>query len=214
MSGVHGEVVVQFRPIASFPGYRLGSDRSVWSELDADGARYRSRWSLRGSPSTPGASYRWILPDVRPGRGAEVLLWREGRKSRRRVSVDRLMARLFPPAETGRDDGGDDADGVGPARAEGDGHGGRTVLNEPMVAEMRRLKAEGWGYKFLQDRYGVSRSTVHYALTGATWRHVMPEDEHLPAPGSLPRPAEPPGPTPPPGRPGRPRKSAAAIVPE
>jgi len=202
-----GEVVVTFRAVPGFAGYKVGSDRSVWSAHAGDGAGYRSRFSLLGSPCTPGAGWRWVLPDVREGRGAEVVLAREGRKSRRRISVEILMARAFPPAgpACADVDAGDDS---GAGRAEGDGQGGRTVLNEPMVAEMRRLHAEGYGYKFLQLRYGIARSTVHYALTGATWRHVLPEDEFRPAPGSVPRPAEPPGPPRAPGRPGRPRKPA------
>jgi integrase len=38
------------------------------------------------------------------------------------------------------------------------------------AAELRKLREEGWSYARLMKRYGISKSTVHYAVRGATWK--------------------------------------------
>jgi hypothetical protein len=149
---------VVYRSIPNHPGYQLGSDRSVWSNHLEDGA--------------PLDGFRWMLPDIRYDLGAVVILRRDNKRGAVRMPVDLLMSRLFPPKA---------AHGKGEQRVtEGDGLGGLIKLDAAKVAEMRRLKAEGWGYPSLQKRFGVSRSTVFYALTGATWRHVVADDEDKP----------------------------------
>lgn len=64
--------------------------------------------------------------------------------------------------------------GLGPwgrAEVRGSQHG-RAILDEPGVAEMRRLRREGWSTGRLARRFGVSRNTAAYALNGTTWGHV------------------------------------------
>jgi hypothetical protein len=51
---------------------------------------------------------------------------------------------------------------------------GRAILDEAKVIEMRRLRSEGWSTGRLAVRYGVSRNTACYAISGRTWRHVRP----------------------------------------
>jgi DNA-binding CsgD family transcriptional regulator len=57
---------------------------------------------------------------------------------------------------------------VGP---KGSAHG-RSKLTEEKVIEMRRLRSEGWTTPQLARRFGVSRNTACYAMSGATWKHV------------------------------------------
>lgn len=70
-----------------------------------------------------------------------------------------------------------DADGPSPygyAPAIGSDHG-RAVLDEDLVAELRRLRRDDpkrWTYPALAERYGVHRQTVFMILSGRTWRHV------------------------------------------
>ena len=63
--------------------------------------------------------------------------------------------------------------GLGPT-VRGSAHG-RAKLDEPAVIEARRLKAEGWTYPALAERYGVGRVTLFYAISGRTWQH-LPHD--------------------------------------
>jgi hypothetical protein len=49
---------------------------------------------------------------------------------------------------------------------------GRAVLDEVKVIEMRRLRSEGWSTGRLAGRYGASRNTICYAISGKTWSHV------------------------------------------
>jgi hypothetical protein len=63
----------------------------------------------------------------------------------------------------------DDDDRGGPPRGVDNG---RAKLDEPKVLAARRLRAAGWSERRLAERYGVTRAAMHYALTGATWKHV------------------------------------------
>lgn len=57
--------------------------------------------------------------------------------------------------------------------ARGSRHPG-SKLTEQQVAEMKRLRAEGWLQKKLAERYGVTAPTVSDILRGKYWSHVAP----------------------------------------
>lgn len=59
-----------------------------------------------------------------------------------------------------------------PPKPKGKYHG--VKLSDEDVAEAKELRARGWTYAALIARYGVAKSTLHYALYGATHRHVPP----------------------------------------
>jgi len=141
--------------IAGFPGYRIGPNRVVWSR--------RGRRERPGSPTPLWRPLRMIL---RTGHATAVGLRRDGKGHWR--TIDALMRLAFGAEwrpETGRPPGPP----IGRPR-----NGGGPKLDADDVAEMRRLREAGWGYKVLCGRYGVSKSTLHAALTGATWKHVGP----------------------------------------
>ena len=45
-------------------------------------------------------------------------------------------------------------------------------LSEAQVAEIKRLLTRGAGYRFLAERFGVSRTTIGAIARGERWRHV------------------------------------------
>lgn len=51
----------------------------------------------------------------------------------------------------------------------------RARLTADGVREMRRLRGEGWTYRELAKRHGVSVGTAHRAVTGRIWKSVEPE---------------------------------------
>jgi hypothetical protein len=155
---------VVYQDAPGFPGYKVGSDRSVWSNSPLDGA--------------PPGGWTCIRPVAREGRPPEVPLLRAPGPRRVWVPFGELVDQVFPPPPAA----GASAPFV--PLPEEDRIGGRVKLDEEKVAELRRLKAEGWTYPRLARRFGIARSTVHYALNGCTWRHVP----------MVPRPAPPPVP--------------------
>lgn len=48
-------------------------------------------------------------------------------------------------------------------------------LDDDDVIELKRLRAGGWSYAALVARFGVAKSTIHAALTGATHAHIPTE---------------------------------------
>ncbi len=56
-------------------------------------------------------------------------------------------------------------------KARGEDVGG-SVLSEDDVRGMRVLRARGWAYRALSEKFQVSISAAHAACTGRTWRHV------------------------------------------
>jgi hypothetical protein len=53
---------------------------------------------------------------------------------------------------------------------------GRARLDEADVVELRRLHREGWHYRGLAERFGVSENAIYYAAIGKTWAHVAMPD--------------------------------------
>jgi hypothetical protein len=156
-----------------WPGYKVGSDRSVWSN-----------WSLDGA--APGGWVN-IRPVTRNSRLPEVPLLRAPGPRRFWVEFNALVDRVYPPRPAVPDD-------VPFVPLPEVDPRGRAKLDEDKVVELRRLKAEGWTYPQLARHFGIARSTVHYALNGCTWRHV-PRADQPPKP-TPPRKEVPPSPYP------------------
>ena len=57
----------------------------------------------------------------------------------------------------------------------------RRKLDDEDVIELKRLRAAGWNYAALVARFGVAKSTIHAALTGATHSHIPDEVEGNPS---------------------------------
>lgn len=48
----------------------------------------------------------------------------------------------------------------------------QSKLTATQVLEMRALRAEGWSYPKLAERYNVSHPTIQAAIKGVTWKHI------------------------------------------
>lgn len=45
-------------------------------------------------------------------------------------------------------------------------------LSDPMVASLRKRRAEGASFTTLSNEFGITRMTAHRAATGASWSHI------------------------------------------
>ncbi len=140
---------VVFHQLAEWPGYRVGSDRSVWSNNPHNGA---SGWRLK-------------RPSVRPKGRPIVSLFRDGRKGWR--TVESLYREAFPPPPLPPPL---PLSGIyGGARGEASG---RAKLDDGQVVEARRLRREGWSFVALAGRFRVAETTISAAVRGLTWGHL------------------------------------------
>jgi hypothetical protein len=166
---------VEYREIPRLPGYRFGSDGSVWSRRKTHGFRDEF-WLLSGA-------IRNGYPSV----------WLPGGY----VSVHRLILEAFvgpcPPGMCCRHLNGIKADNRienltwGTPKentADREGHGTLSInvgskhpgskLNEADIIEIRRLRSNGMKMKDISDGFKVSRSTIGFVLSGKTWKHTLP----------------------------------------
>lgn len=71
---------------------------------------------------------------------------------------------------------GTDKDNADDRHKDGNTYRGEQVtiskLTEDNVREARTLRAQGWKYDDLADRFGVARGTITPAVKGTTWAHV------------------------------------------
>jgi hypothetical protein len=155
---------VVYQDAPGFPGYKVGSDRSVWSNWPIDGA--------------PPGGWTCIRPVSREGRLPEVPLLRAPGPRRFWVGHRELVDQVYPPPPA------PSPSAPFVPQPEEDRIGGRVKLDEEKVSELRRLKAEGWTYPQLARRFNIARSTVHYALNGCTWRHVPMVPRPAPQPSA------------------------------
>jgi hypothetical protein len=155
VNGLADRPAAESRPLPGFPGYAVDSDRAVW--------RRGGRFGL----ATVSAWYR-LPARIRPRAvNPTVVLYRDGRKYLRRV-IDLYRLAFAPVLPSGS-----------PCPAEGFRGiaNGRARLNDSTVAEARRLKRAGSTYPELAERFGVSKATLFYAVSGRTWAHVPLEPE-------------------------------------
>lgn len=146
---------VAYRPVPDVPDVEAGSDGSIWRR-DPSSARL-----LLGLPAP------WVRLVIQraPRRRPFVDLQRDGREVRR--AVEDLMREAFTPPPPTLPSGR-----PGPeVHHRGSAHP-KAKLDESRVAESRRLKAQGWTYAELIERFGCSKSTLEKAILGLTWRHV------------------------------------------
>jgi hypothetical protein len=177
---------VIFREISGCPGYRVGSDGSVWSCRDAHGRGLTDNWRRLKAHPTKRGNYRV------------------------QVSVERKMVRLFVHKlvlETFiglRPEGSEACHFPDPSRAnnritnlrwgtskenEADkiahgtyairpglncpgGRGDSAKLNTASVLEIRSLSASGHSDRTLASRFGVSRATIYDAVHKRKWAHI------------------------------------------
>jgi hypothetical protein len=171
---------VRYRPVPGHPGYRAGSDGSIWSRWTNRGFLGPDWHRLKGTVGSEG----YVLVRLRTGRNRTVLL-----------GAHRLVLLAFrgpPPApgmQAAHRDGTRTNNAVRnlrwrtPAgnRADSRAHGTevrgsrskRARLDERRVALILLLVLSGeLTKKAAAARFGVVRGTVDWIVTGRKWKHV------------------------------------------
>ena len=175
---VNSSSQVEYRLVPEFPGYRVGSDGTIWSRFGLSGHRAGFAWrKLLGGKDKDG--YR------------KVILCRSG--VRRHARVAALVLELFVGARPCGSvvchcDGSRDNDAVANLRwdsqraniADKRRHGtwqegernGNAKVTECIVREIRRRRCNGERVVELSAEFGVSKSVVSSICKRRTWKCV------------------------------------------
>jgi hypothetical protein len=176
---------IEYRDVAGFPGYRVGSDGSVWSRWARTGVCRNTRVYL---------SEHWhrLSPSIK-GRYS-VILRRNGESHSKRVY--RLVLEAFsgpcPPGLEAchKDDdqtnnflsnlywGTHESNCADRSRNGKHKIGSRSPLakhDEKTIARAKGLLASGYSVKAIVSVTGVSRGIVNHLKKGNGWAHVGPE---------------------------------------
>lgn len=182
---------IEYRPIPSFPvWYRVGRDATIWSCLNRRG---RPGFGVRWKPCDV-----WTQHKLRLVEGYLVCFVRglDGRKVRLPVHHAMLLAFVGPRPEglwglhkndirtDNRPENlywGTPSQNVADCirnghfvnweRPTGESHWA-SVLTDEIVAEIRRLNAEGWTHRRLGRKFGIAHSTVGRVARRECWSHV------------------------------------------
>jgi hypothetical protein len=175
---------VEYRQLPQFPGYKFGSDGSVWSCLKptSSGAVQTQVWrAMKGAVDRDG--YRKLILCV------------GGRRHYVRAHAVVLLAFSGPAPRVGMvaaHDNGDSTDNrIGNLFwktqkeniADKSRHGTKMFgekhvaakLTDEKVAEIRRGRRAGEKLKALAVRFGVSKATIEGICKGRTWGHLLAE---------------------------------------
>jgi hypothetical protein len=188
VAGMHYDRV-EYRDIPGCPGYRAGSDGSIWSCLKQSGNRWQGNIRMVESD-------RWkrLKPDVRPkdGRKRYTLRSESGKYVRRYGSYFVLLAftgdRSSEDLQACHFDG--DCTNDAPSNLRWDTcsanqkdkhrHGtmrqGEKVhtakLSAGDVIEIRKLLDAGWQMAELAKRYGVTIQNIYHIKHRKSWKHA------------------------------------------
>lgn len=172
-------MAIEYRQIEGFPGYRVGSDGTVWSRLRVGG---------RGSSGVLTDSWRLMKLDTRKYGHQYVTLLDCGKRSRFQVHHLVLLAFVGPrPSGTECCHGDGDAsnnsvsnlrwathkenmrDRSGHGTLSGENHG-RAVITRSQVDSMRQRYANDEKIAALAREFGISESQGHRVAKGQQWR--------------------------------------------
>jgi hypothetical protein len=172
---------VVYKPVADFPGYRVGDDGSVWSRLPQirGGGSLLSEW--RRLKPVPRRGY--LRVGLRSHVGSK-LHWR----SVHRVVLEAFVGPCPEGMECCHRDGNKKNNALGnirwdtPSANTYDKYGyGKMVcgsrthwakLTEADIPEIKRMHAEGLSQREIGRRLGVNHMTIGYILRGKSWKHV------------------------------------------
>lgn len=171
---------VEYRDVPGFPGYRVGSDGSVWS--------CRGRGGRRGA-----LEQKWRKLSPRKGSDGYVHTSLRAGSNTHQFLVHRLVLESFvgpcPVGMEARHASGSKADnrlanlswGTAKENAEDrDRHGktrrgssnGHAKLTEADIPLVFQRRAAGWTHRRIAVSLGVSETTIITILSGKKWGHV------------------------------------------
>ena len=179
---------IEFKRVLGAPGYRVGSDGSVWTCWRLKGLGYG-----RGTTRVMSEMHWKPLVGGKDKDGyAKVILCVDGERIYVRVNRLILTAFVGPPPEPNMEaahENGDKCDNtVGNLRwakhvdniadkkrhgthQAGEKHGG-SILTEEQVVAIRRRRSEGASLADVSAEFSVSKATVSAITTGRLWKHV------------------------------------------
>lgn len=185
---------VQYSDIKGFPGYRVGSDGSVWS------CRTR-RWMGYGNGSIPAIGQHWrrlkVSPHKHDGHERVTLMPDRQRRFVHRLVLESFVGPCPEGMEACHNDGDpsnnslynlrwgtrqenyDDSIRHGrrrprrqrPGKPKGERHG-NARFTEAMVSEIRQRHSNGEHIPKLADEFKTSRQTIWRFVTGKAWTHI------------------------------------------
>lgn len=158
----------EYRPVVGFEGYRVGDDGSVWSIR----RRLRHEW-------------RRLSPRRQTGGYLQACLFCRGKRTE--VYVHHIVLEAFiGPRPAGMVACHYDGVRTNNARsnlrwdtprnnmADAYRHGTlSTIIDPPIVREIRRMRSESLGWKAIARRLGINWSVARDVIRGKTWRHVL-----------------------------------------
>ena len=174
---------VEYREVPGYPGYRVGSDGTVWSQHTVGGGK------------TPNGE--WLLKrPTRHNRSGYSYTGLYAKKKTRTTAVHRLIATVFlgprPVGMQCRHLNGDQADNRvenlawGTAQDNADdkaAHGtqvrgskcGSAKLTESQIVEIKARRRAGQRLRIIAAAFGVHNATISRICTGDQWAHVGSE---------------------------------------
>ncbi len=175
------QAAVVYKDIDGFPGYRIGSDGSVWSCRWSwgHGVKIRPDHWRKLRPGLAGAGYRFVNL--------------HGDAGKRTRYIHRLLLEAFvgpcPPGHEGCHNNGDRTDNrlvnlrwathrenIADREAHGGNpkgtRNGQAKLDEAQVQAIREMRAEGQEYKAISAKFGVSTSAIGFIVKRKLWRHI------------------------------------------
>lgn len=181
-------MLIEYKPIDGFPGYRVGDDGSVWSQW---------RRTLPGLPWEMGADWYLLSPQILHRGHLRVRLYRNGESLL--FMVHRLVLLHFvgpcPDGMEGcHDDGKPGNNAVGNLRWDtpkgnyADRHKHGTMiygedhhnnrLSKEQVFQIRASLAAGESQGSIARRFGVTRTSIRAIKTGVTWAWLKGEQQN------------------------------------
>lgn len=164
-----GQSTVEYREIKGFPGYRVGSDGTVWSR--------RLKQPMKGRPNrtghlrvvlNPGYSRRWIHRLVLEAFTGPCPCGMEARHFPDRNPANNTLANLS--WSTKSINCGDRQ--VHGTQVQGERQW-KAVLTETMVRILRKEYAAEGNIRMLARRWKLDRHTVGRAVKRRTWKHIV-----------------------------------------
>jgi hypothetical protein len=193
---------VRYKDIAGFPGYRVGTDGSVWSCWNRGGGL---RGNRGGGLREVTSFWRLLTPDhssrhkrvrlVKDGQGHTQLVHRLVLAAFVGPCPPGMEARHFPDRDTRNNSlvnlswgthSQNCADTIVHGTMVRGERNGNAKLTEFEVRKVRRLAASGWSQRQIARRFGVSQSTVQRIAGREIWSWLPDDsDGNTAPPGQL-----------------------------
>lgn len=169
--------MIEYKDIPNYPGYRVGSDGSVWSCKNG-------KWGLREEwkqlkPSRVKTPYSYDRYMVALGRGNQ--------KYVHRLVLETFVGECPPGMEGCHNDGdasnnaihnlrwdtrlGNMRDMAEQGKKKGERHH-NAILNNELVREIRKRAASGETHQSIADSLNLKRRNVSKIIDGSRWGHV------------------------------------------